>query len=109
MALALDIRDLNPLAYLLDAMAIVVWPPLHAIFLSVVMSVFGVNSALGLVPGLCGWILMTLCVWQISRKVNDGEAAGIVAGSVALIFTVASPALRLLSADVMLDRGIRPV
>jgi hypothetical protein len=103
MALALDSRDLNPLAYLLDATAIVVWPPLHAIFLSVVMSVFGVNSALGLVPGLCGWILMTLCVWQISQKVSDGEAAGIVAGSVALIFTVASPALRLLSADVMLE------
>jgi len=103
MALALDIRDLNPLAYLLDATAIVVWPPLHAIILSAVMGVFGANTALGLIPGLCGWVMMILCVWQISQKVSDEESAGIVAGAVALIFAVASPALKLLSADVMLE------
>ncbi|CAN5190025.1 hypothetical protein BH10PSE11_BH10PSE11_08030 [soil metagenome] len=103
MALASDIRGLDPLTYLLDATAITVWPPFHAIFLSIVMAIFGLHSGLGLIPGLFGWVLMILCTWQIAQRVSRNEFDGIVAGSVAIIFIVASPALRLLSADVMLE------
>lgn len=103
MALASDIRSLDPLAYLLDATAITVWPPFHAIFLSIVMAIFGLHSGLGLIPGLFGWVVMMLFIWQIAQKVSHNERDGIVAGSVALIFAFASPALRLLSADVMLE------
>ena len=99
--IALALRDLDPVGVLTAVTQGVTWPPLHALVLGVIMAVAGVDARLGVVPGLLGWAATVVCVWCIARRA--APAAGWFAGAVAAIFTIGSPAFRLLGADVMLE------
>lgn len=102
--IALALRDLDPVGVLTAATREVTWPPLHPLVLGFIMVVTRVDARLGVVPGLLGWAATVVCVWCIARRV--APEAGWFAGAIAVIFTIASPAFRLLGSDVML--GGRP-
>jgi hypothetical protein len=80
-----------------------VWPPLHGLVLSGVLLVGGIDHRLGILPSLIGWTVTVVCVWMIARWLYTDRVQGICAGAVAVTLTVASPSLRLLGTDVMLE------
>ena len=99
--IALALRDLDPVGVLTAATREVTWPPLHPLVLGFIMAVTRVDARLGVVPGLLGWAATVVCVWLIARRA--APEAGWFAGAIAVIFTIASPAFRLLGSDVMLE------
>ena len=88
------------------------WPPLHGLVLAAVLLIGGIDHRLGIVPSLIGWTLTITLVGVIARdmleqRARNGEqgdrALGIAAAAIAVTLAIASPAFRLLAADVMLE------
>ncbi len=92
-----------------------VWPPLHGLVLAAVLLVGGIDHRLGIVPSLIGWALAVAFAGLIAQgmfedRAQDGTSdrepdrtLGIAAAAIAVTLAVASPAFRLLAADVMLE------
>lgn len=100
---ALALRSFDLLWFLSALDRARVWPPLHGLFLSGVLLVGGIDHRLGVLPSLIGWTATVVCVWMIARRLFSDRLQGITAGAVAVTLTIASPALRLLCTDVMLE------
>jgi hypothetical protein len=101
--LALALQTFDPLWFLSELEKAKVWPPLHGLVLSAVLLVGGIDHRLGIVPGLLGWVMTIVLSWLIARRLFVSRIPGILAGAVAVTLTAASPAFRLLAADVMLE------
>ncbi|WP_322513805.1 glycosyltransferase family 39 protein [Rhodopseudomonas palustris] len=101
--LALAMRDLDPVWFFTELEKAKVWPPLHGLVLSAVLLVGGIDYRLGIVPSLIGWVATIAFTWLIARRLIAGRMEGLFAAAVATILTAASPAFRLISADVMLE------
>jgi hypothetical protein len=105
--LALALKTIDPLWFFSELEKAKVWPPLHGLVLSAILLVGGIDHRLGIVPSLIGWMMTIILTWLISRRLFVARLPGILAGAVAVVLTAASPAFRLLAADVMLE-GLAP-
>ncbi len=101
--LALAVTTFDPLWFLSELEKAKVWPPLHGLILSGVLLAGGIDHRLGIVPSLLGWVMTIVLSWLIARRLFVASMPGILAGAVAATLTAASPAFRLLAADVMLE------
>jgi hypothetical protein len=101
--LALAVKTFDPLWFLSELEKARVWPPLHGLVLGVVLLIGGIDHRLGIVPGLLGWVMTIVLSWMIARRLFAARLPGVLAGAVAVTLTAASPAFRLLAADVMLE------
>jgi len=80
-----------------------VWPPVHGLVLSAVLTVGGIDHRLAILPSLIGWVMTIAFVWLIARSLFADRVAGLFAAAIAAVLTAASPAFRLIAADVMLE------
>jgi hypothetical protein len=101
--LALAVKTFDPLWFLSELEKARVWPPLHGLILSAVLLVADIDHRLGIVPSLLGWVITIVLSWVIARRLFAARLPGVLAGAVAVTLTAASPAFRLLAADVMLE------
>jgi len=101
--LALKARNLDLVGFLERLESAKVWPPLHGIVLSAVLLAGGLDHRLGVLPSLGGWVMTVCFSFAIARRMVGDRIGGILAGAVAVAFIVASPALLLISTDVMLE------
>ena len=97
--LALDLAAGDAAAFMADAIADPVWPPLHATILSLVLGLGGLDHRLAILPSLAGWCGTVVMAWLLAGRARPGWLAGVVAAGLA----IASPAFRLLGSDVMLE------
>lgn len=77
------------------------WPILHPLCLAAVLTVTGPSPLAAVIPSLVGWAVSALLAFLITRRLGGpfGQAGGVVAAA----FVLASPALRALATDVMLE------
>jgi hypothetical protein len=101
--LAVALRTLDPLGFLVRLEQVRDWVPLHPLVLGLILGVGGIDHRLGILPGLAGWVLTIVLTWLITRRLFVDRIPGIVAGTIAVTFAVASPQFRAISADVMLE------
>jgi len=101
--LAVALRTLNPIEYLVALEGVRIWAPLHPAILGVVLASAGIDYRLAIVPSLIGWVMTVVLTWLIARHLFVDRVRGMVAGTVAAIFAIASPEFRALASDVMLE------
>ncbi len=101
--LALAVRTFDPVWFFAELEKAKVWPPFHGLVLSAVLAVGGPHHRLAILPSLAGWVMTVVFVWLIVRRMFTARIVGIFAAAVAVILTAASPILRMISADVMLE------
>jgi hypothetical protein len=77
------------------------WPVLHPFCLAAVLTVAGPSPLAAVLPSLFGWCASALLAFLIARRLGGeyGAAGGLIAAALFL----ASPALRALATDVMLE------
>jgi 4-amino-4-deoxy-L-arabinose transferase-like glycosyltransferase len=63
----------------------------------------GIDLRLAILPSLFGWICTIVLAFLIARRLFTDRYTGTVAGALAVTFAIASPAFRLITADVMLE------
>jgi Dolichyl-phosphate-mannose-protein mannosyltransferase len=97
------LRTLNPIEFLAALEGVRLWAPLHPVLLSVVLAVGGLDHRLAVLPSLAGWVMTVVLAWLIARRLFADQLQGIVAGTVAALFVIASPLFRALASDVMLE------
>lgn len=101
LSLAIDIRTLDLPHFLKDLHGARIWGPLHPLLLGVVLAVGGPDERLAVLPSLACWVGSALFAFLAARRaVSRG---GNLAGFVAALFVLASPAHRALAADIMLE------
>ena len=101
--LGLALRTLNPIEFLTAFESVRLWAPLHPLILGVVLAIGGIDFRLGVIPGLIGWVMTVGLTFLIARRLFADRIYGMVAGTIAALFVVASPLFRSLAADVMLE------
>ncbi len=101
--LALATRELDPLWFLSELDKAKVWPPLHGLALAAVLLLAGPDHRWAIVPSLIGWVATVVFGALTARALFKDRAAGVLAAAVTATLTIASPALRLLASDVMLE------
>jgi Dolichyl-phosphate-mannose-protein mannosyltransferase len=101
--LAVALRTLNPIEFLVALEAVRIWAPLHPALLGVTLAFGGIDHRLAIVPSLVGWVMTIVLTWLIARRLFVDRLQGMVAGTVAAIFVMASPLFRTLATDVMLE------
>jgi hypothetical protein len=77
------------------------WPPLHPLLLSVVLAVGGPDFRLAVLPSLAGWIGTAFFGFLLARRAVP--RGGNLAGLVAALFILSSPALKAYATDIMLE------
>ena len=99
--LALDIVhcDVGHLFHDLDGTRM--WGPLHGILLGVIQTVAGINFRLAVLPSLVGWVLTALLGFLIARRISP--SGGTLAGLLAALLILASPAHHAFATDIMLE------
>lgn len=80
-----------------------VWPPVHGVLVAMVLLVGGFHYQLAVLPSLIGWIMTVVFGFLVARRAAARRDAGLLAGVVALIFIVGSPAHRIYATDIMLE------
>jgi hypothetical protein len=101
--LALALKSLAILDFLKDIIQARVWPPVHGLAVAVVMIFGATDVRLAIVPSLTGWACTIVLTFLIARRLFTDGLTGYVAGAIAASFALASPAFRLIAADVMLE------
>ena len=101
--LALALRSFDPLGALALLERAKVWPPVHDVVLATVLLIGGPDHRLGMLPSLVGWAATVMLVGLIACRLFTDPIDRVTAGAVAVTFALASPAFRLLGADVMLE------
>jgi hypothetical protein len=86
------LRDLN---------AARIWPPLHGAVLAPILVVGGFDYRLAVLPSLAGWMGAAVFGFLVARRAVAGH--GNVAGLVAALFILGSPAHRAFATDIMLE------
>ena len=101
--LALALRNFDLVEFFNQLQAARVWPPVHGLVLAFVMLIGGIDLRLAIVPSLIGWLCTIVLTFLIARRLFADRLTGNVAGTIAVTFALASPAFRLITADVMLE------
>ena len=101
--LAIAIRTFDPIWFFSELEKAKVWPPFHGLVLSAVLAVGGPHHRLAILPSLAGWVMTVVFVWLIARRMSAARSTGVFSAAIAVILTAASPILRMISADVMLE------
>ena len=101
--LSLDLMALDPAAFISDAIADPIWPPLHAVALSVVLLIGGPDHRLAILPSLLGWCLTVLLTGLLAYRAAPSGMSAWFPPAVATTLAIGSPAFRLLGSDVMLE------
>lgn len=101
--LALFARDLDLGAFIGELEKAKVWPPVHGLVLSFVLLAGGIDHHLGVVPSLIGWAMTIFFTWKIAVRSLEEGVSGVVAGMAGVALVATSPALALISTDVMLE------
>jgi hypothetical protein len=78
-----------------------IWPPLHGMAAAVVQLVGGRDPRLGVLPSLAAWVATVLLAFLVARRA--APRGGTLAGLLAALFVIASPAARAYAADIMLE------
>lgn len=100
--IACELRQGHFLRALLDLDASSLgWPVLHPFCLAAVLTVAGPSPLAAVLPSLFGWGGSALLAFLIARRL--GGDYGAVGGLLAAALFLASPALRALATDVMLE------
>ncbi len=99
---ALDLRkgDLLGLVHDMDGGGRV-WGPLHGLLLGLLLTVGGVDYRLGVLPSLAAWVGAAVFAFLAARRATP--RGGNLAGCVAALFFLASPAHSAFSTDIMLE------
>jgi len=101
--LALSLRNFDVVEFLLHLERARVWPPVHGLALASVLTIGGIDVRLAILPSLIGWVATIALTFLIARQLLADRRGGITGGALAVTFALASPAFRLITADVMLE------
>ena len=101
--LALALKALDPLAFLQQIERSRVWPPVHGLALASVMMLGGIDMRLAILPSLIGWICTIVLAFLTAQRLFADPLTGTIAGAITVTFALASPAFRMITADVMLE------
>jgi hypothetical protein len=101
--LAVALQNFNLPRFLALVAEARIWGPVADIALALVMIFGGIDVKLAILPSLIGWICTMVLVLLIARRLFSARWTGNVAGALAVTFALASPAFRLIGADVMLE------
>jgi len=101
MSLAIDIRTLDFGHFLKDLHGARIWGPLHPLLLGLIMAVGGLDERLGVLPSLACWVGTAVFGFLAARRTV--AKGGNLAGTIAALFVVASPAYRAFGTDIMLE------
>src|SRR3984885_16033464 len=101
--LAVAMQDFDVSTFLTLLLHPHIWPPAADLSLAVVMILDGMDLKLAILLDVVSWTWVAVLVFLISRRLFFDQWTGNVAGALAVTFALASPAFRLLGADVMLE------
>jgi hypothetical protein len=101
LSLALDVQQMDLLQLLTDLDGARTWPPLHGILVALVLLIGGLHYQLAVLPSLAGWVGTVVFGFLTARRLVP--RGGNLAGLVAVVFIVASPAHRIYATDIMLE------
>lgn len=73
--LALAWQDLDLVTAFSDIHKQLHWPPFHAVFLSMVLLVFGIDPRFAVLPSWLGWMVTAVLVWFLARRLLVGQGA----------------------------------
>jgi len=93
LSLALDVQQFDIRNLFSDLDGARVWPPLHGILTAFLLLVGGLDHRLAVLPSLAGWLGTVVFGFLVARR--SVSSGGNVAGWVAVIFILASPAHRV--------------
>lgn len=99
--MGLALRHLDLIDFATEFSRLRTWPPLHALFVSIAIAVFGPNHVVAVLPSLVGWVGATIAAFSLARKLCP--SGGNAAGATAAILLLASPAHRAFATDCMLE------
>jgi hypothetical protein len=101
--LAVAMQDFDVSTFLTLLLHPHIWPPAADLSLAVVMILDGMDLKLAILLDVVSWTCVAVLVFLIARRLFFDQWTGNVAGALAVTFALASPAFRLLGADVMLE------
>jgi hypothetical protein len=78
-----------------------VWAPLHGLLLAPILAVAGPHYWLGVLPSLAAWAVSVVLAFLVARRA--APTGGNLAGCVAAVFLLVSPAFRAFATDIMLE------
>ncbi len=108
-SLAIDFRTLDLPHFLKDLHSARIWGPLHPLLVGIVLAVGGLRENLAVLPSLASWVGSAVFAFLAARRAvprspsGRGLSAGNLAGFVAALFVLASPAFRAFATDIMLE------
>jgi hypothetical protein len=101
LSLALDAQQGNVKAFLHDLDGARIWPPLHGLLVAAVLCVAGPDYRLAVLPSLAAWVGTALFGFLAARRATP--RGGNLAGLIAALFILASPAHHAFATDIMLE------
>jgi hypothetical protein len=101
LSLALDVQQGNVKALLHDLDGARIWPPLHGLLVAAVLFVGGPDYRLAVLPSLAAWVGTAVFGFLAARRATP--RGGNLAGLVAALFILASPAHHAFATDIMLE------
>jgi hypothetical protein len=87
--------------FVTEVHAATVWPPLHPLVTGPILAVGGIDYRLAVLSSLAAWV--ATCWLAFALAVRLAPRCKVVAGLVAATFTLASPAYRAYSVDIMIE------
>ncbi len=100
-SLAIDLRTFDLPHLLKDLHAARIWGPLHPLLVGIVLAIGGLDERLAVLPSLACWVGSGVFAFLAARRASP--QGGNLAGFVAALFVLASPAFRAFATDIMLE------
>lgn len=101
LSLAQDIQHGDVKQFVSDLDGARTWPPLHGILVALVLLVGGLKSQLAVLPSLTAWFGTAVFGFLLTRRLV--HRYGNLAGFIAVVYILASPAHRAYATDIMLE------
>jgi hypothetical protein len=99
--MAVALREGNVGDLVKEVNAATVWPPLHPLLTGPVLAVTGIDYRLAVLPSLAAWAATCWFAFILARRLVPNKRN--LAGFVALLFTIVSPAHRAFATDIMIE------
>jgi hypothetical protein len=99
--IALALREGSLRTLVSEIHAATVWPPLHPLVTGSILAVGGLDARLAVLSSLVAWA--TTCWFAFALAYRLAPRGKALAGGVALLFMLASPAHRAYAVDVMIE------
>jgi hypothetical protein len=101
LAMAVALRHGNLAALVTEVHADDVWPPLHPLLTGTILAVGGLDYRLAVLSSLAAWVATCWFVFALAARLVPRYRG--LAGCVALVFALASPAYRAYATDIMIE------